>query len=241
MGVREPPTRKHPNFATARALRTIEVLAFEPMSTARLAATIGLTVRTARRVLRTLEHEQYLQGGRPADGNGYVYTPTPRLLALAGQLAARLPFVAGGQEAVQCLHRRTDCDAYLVIPSFGDVLVLASAGRGAPPPWSLLPAAGCAGGRVLLAHRDSWRDTQRPTDEPRRAQESELRPNEIRRRGHAIHRDGTGTSIAVPVPTSPQPLAALALRTHVALTGRELEGPRLAVLKRSASKLGRRL
>jgi hypothetical protein len=74
----------------------------------------------------------------------HTYSVTPRLLALAGQLAARLPLVVGGERAVRHLHESTGLDAYLVIPSYGDAIILARAGDDAPALWSLLPATDCA-------------------------------------------------------------------------------------------------
>jgi DNA-binding IclR family transcriptional regulator len=161
IGVRQPPARKLPNLAAARGLRALEVLVFHPAAAPGLAAAMGLDQRTARRLLFTLEDEGYLQRGHGTHRQRYVYSPTPRLLALAGQLAARLPLMTRGHQVVRDLHQRTGLDAYLVIPSYGDVIVLASSGERAPAPWSLLPATDSAGGKVLLAYRDSWRDDQR--------------------------------------------------------------------------------
>jgi hypothetical protein len=52
-----------------------------------------------------------------------------------------------------------------VVPSYGDVLVIAKAGDPAPALWSLLPATESAGGSILLAYRQSLRDAQRPADD----------------------------------------------------------------------------
>jgi DNA-binding IclR family transcriptional regulator len=152
MGVRQPPARKLPNLAAARAVRALEVLVFHPTTAPRVAATMGLDDRTARRLLSTLEDEGYLQRGHGSHRQAYLYSLTPRLLALAAQLAARLPLVTRGERVVHQLHQRTGLDAYLVIPSYGDVLVIARAGDQAPALWSLLPATESAGGNVLLAY-----------------------------------------------------------------------------------------
>ena len=93
MGVRQPPARKLPNLTAARAVRALEVLAFHPAAAPGLAATMGIHERTARRLLQTLEDEGYLQRGHGTYRQRYTYSVTPRLLALAGQLAARLPLV----------------------------------------------------------------------------------------------------------------------------------------------------
>jgi len=63
IGVRQPPARKLANLTAARALRTLEVLVFHAASPPRLAATMGIHDRTARRLLQALEDEGYLQRG----------------------------------------------------------------------------------------------------------------------------------------------------------------------------------
>ena len=76
--------------------------------------------------------EGYLQRGHRNYRERHTYSSTPRLLALAGQLAARLPLVTYGAHAVQRLSRLTGLDAYLVVPSYGDVIVLARGGDRPP-------------------------------------------------------------------------------------------------------------
>jgi DNA-binding IclR family transcriptional regulator len=237
MGVRQPPARKLPNYTAARAVRVLEVLVFHPAAAPGLAAAMGVHERTARRLLLTLEDEGYLQRGHGTGRQRYVYSLTPRLLALAGQLAARLPLVTRGERVVRQLHQRTGLDAYLVIPSYGDVIVIATAGDGPPAPWSLLPATDSAGGSVLLAYRQSWRDDQRPDDESSTRLDLEPQATEVRRHGYAIHEQGDTRSLAVPVPMVPTPLAALVLSGPTrALSGDEREAL-LPVLRRAAARL----
>ena len=239
MGVRQPPPRKLPNLTAARALRALEVVAFHPASAPGLAATMGIHDRTARRLLQTLEDEGYLQRGHGSYRQRHVYSPTPRLVALAGQLAVRLPLVTRGDRVVGELHQQTGLDAYLVIPSYGDVIVLARAGDQAPAQWSLLPATDSAGGNVLLAYRQSWRDDQRPDDESSTSRlDLEARATEVRHLGYAVHNQGATTSLAVAVPMVPTPLAALVLtgRTN-ALSGDE-SGALLTALRGAAARLG---
>lgn len=210
IGVRQPPSRKLTNLTAARAMRTLEVLVFHAASPPRLAATMGIHDRTARRLLQALENEGYLQRGHGDYHQRHTYLPTARLLALAGQLAARLPLVAHGANAVDRLRRSTGLGAYLVVPSYGDVLVLASAGEQAPAPWSLLPATESAGGSVLLAYRQSWRDVQRPGDDVARL-DLEARAAQARRDGYGVLDRGEKRSLAVPIPAAPPaPLAAIA-------------------------------
>ena len=211
VGVRQPPSRKLPNLTAARALRALEVVVFHAASAPVVAATMGIHDRTARRLLHTLEDEGYVQSGHGTYRRRHTYSATPRLLALAGQLAARMPLVTHGTHAAHQLSRSTGLDAYLVVPSYGDVIVLARAGDRAPALWSLLPATESAGGSVLLASRQSWRDAQRPADSDIASLDLEARAAEVRRDGYAVDTQGSMTSLAVPVPMDPAPLAALVL------------------------------
>ncbi|MGH2945354.1 MAG: IclR family transcriptional regulator [Solirubrobacteraceae bacterium] len=237
MGVRQPPARKLPNLTAARAVRALEVLAFHPTGAPGVAAAMGIHERTARRLLHTLEDEGYLQRGHGTCGQRYVYSLTPRLLALAGQLAARLPLVTRGKRAVRQLHESTGLDAYLVIPSYGDVIVLARAGDEAPALWSLLPATDSAGGNVLLAYRESWRDDQRPDEENTTPLDLEARASEVRRDGFAVQAQGDITSLAVPVPMVPTPLAALVLSSHTHALSDDDREALLTALRRTAARL----
>jgi DNA-binding IclR family transcriptional regulator len=198
---------------------------------------MGIHVRTARRLLQTLEDEGYLQRGHGNYRQRTPYAPTPRLLALAGQLATRLPLVTHGAQAVQQLSQLTGLDAYLVVPSYGDVIVVARAGDQAPELWSLLPATDSAGGSVLLAYRQSWRDAQRPSGEYAPHADLEARAIEVRRRGYAAHTDGDTTSLAVPVPMHPAPLAALVVSHHAKAVSDDEHEALLGTLRSTAGWL----
>jgi hypothetical protein len=175
VGVRQRPARTLPNLAAARALRSLEVLVFHAASAPRLAATMGVHDRTARRLMQSLEDEGYVQSGTGTDRQRHTYSPTPRLLALAGQLAARMPLVTHGTHAVHQLNHATGLDAYLVVPSYGDVIVLASAGDHAralcrcyPPP--IRPAtASCSPTAGHGATHSDRTATTRPCSTPKRA------------------------------------------------------------------------
>jgi DNA-binding IclR family transcriptional regulator len=116
----------------------------------------GVDARTARRMMRALAAEQYVQREVVAERASPKWTSTPRLLALAAQLSRRLPLVVDGDNLVRKLAVG-DRSAWLCIPAYADVLALAAAGSRAPAPWTLTPAAECVTGRLLLAHRDGWR------------------------------------------------------------------------------------
>jgi DNA-binding IclR family transcriptional regulator len=237
MGVRQPPRRKLANLTAARALRTLEVLVFHAASPPRLAATMGIHDRTARRLLQALEEEGYLERGHGNYRQRATYLPTPRLLALAGQLAARLPLVTHGAAAVDRLRRSTGLGAYLVVLSYGDVLVVARAGDHAPALWSLLAATESAGGSVLLAYRQSWRDAQRPDDDRIARLDLEARAAEVRRDGYAVNIQDTATSLAVPVPAEPAPLAALVLSSDTLELSDSHRGGLVTVLGDTAAQL----
>jgi len=238
MGVRQPPARKRSDLAAARAVRALEMLVFHPTAAPGLAEAMGLHEGTARRLLYTLEDEGYLQRGHGTGRQRYVFSLTPRLLALAGQAAARLPLVTQGEQVVNDLHRRTGLDAYLVIPSYGDVIVLASAGYRAPAPWSLLPATDSAAGSVVLAYRESWRDDQRPDDERSTRQDFEALATAVREQGYALHDQDDTASLAVPVPMVPTPLAAVVLAGPPSALIGDDSGAALAVLRDAAARLG---
>ncbi|HEX7298882.1 MAG TPA: hypothetical protein VF257_07725 [Solirubrobacteraceae bacterium] len=197
---------------------------------------MGIHDRTARRLLQALEEEGYLQRGHGNYRQRATYVPTARLLALAGQLAARLPLVTHGADAVDRLTRRTGLGAYLVVPSYGDVLVVASAGDHAPALWSLLPATESAGGNVLLAHRQSWRDAQHPDDHTG-SLDLEARAAEVRRHGYAVNTQGNATTLAVPVPMEPAPLAALVVSFEALALGEDDRDALLTVLRDTAEQL----
>ena len=237
VGVRQAPARTLPNLAAARALRSLELLVFHPASAPGLAATMGIHDRTARRLLCSLEDEGYVQSGHGTYRQRHTYSPTPRLLALAGQLAARIPLVTHGTDAVHQLNQATGLGAYLVVPSYGDVIVLARAGDRAPELWSLLPATDSAGGSVLLAYRKSWRDAQRPDEDHTALLDPEARAAEVRRDGYAVDAQGNMTSLAVQVPMEPVPLAALVLSSVTPAMGDAGREGVLAVLRNTAQSL----
>jgi hypothetical protein len=192
--VREAPASKVRSSTIARVLQALELLVFEPANVIGVAEQMGMHERTARRMLYTLEDEGYLQRGRGVGLAHYAYYPTTQLLALAGQLCARMPFVARSANVVADLQQLTGHAAYVLIPSYGDALVVAAAGDHAPAPWTVRPATACAGGRLLLASGTPGRD--HPT--------------------HAAHfQSDTEASLAVAIPMPTPRLAALALTCPV--------------------------
>jgi DNA-binding IclR family transcriptional regulator len=130
----------------------------------------------------------------------------------AAQLAARLPLIQHGRRAVRAIELETSLTGYLAVPCYGDVLVIACTGERALRPWATLPAPADAAGRILLAHLEAWRQSL-AAGQPQAVLDKEQAAS-IAARGHALIAPGderTG-SLAVPVPATDNPIAALGLR-----------------------------
>jgi DNA-binding IclR family transcriptional regulator len=146
----EPPRL---GLRVGRGLALLELLAFGPRTAPASAAALGFDPRTARRMLRNLAADSWV---RPAGDR--AWEPTLRLAALAAQLLERSPLVRAAGPVLLELGARTGVAVELGVPSYGSVLTVLRAEGGALLPLRRLePAAGCAAGRVLLAHRPAWR------------------------------------------------------------------------------------
>jgi DNA-binding IclR family transcriptional regulator len=128
------------------------------------------------------------------------------------QLARRLPLVQHGRRAVCELERATDMTAYLAMPCYGDVLVIACSGERGLRAWATLPASTDAAGRVLLAHREPWRQAFAASTAAPALSDAEAA--QILERGHALvtSTDDRAGSLAVAIPVQGTPIAALGLR-----------------------------
>jgi DNA-binding IclR family transcriptional regulator len=198
------------SWFVTRTMRALEVLAFEPMSAPQLAETLGIHPRTARRLAVRLLEEGYL---KRTDDARRLYSPSMRIVALAGQIVqhAELPRVAA--PFVERLSARGGGPAHLMIPSYRDALCLVHRANGTGPAHprlgELVPSHCTAAGKALLGHRAPWREsvlaaplaafTDRTiTDPARLRQETEL----ARERGYAVedgeHRAGVRV-VAAPV------------------------------------------
>jgi DNA-binding IclR family transcriptional regulator len=143
----------------ARTMQVLELLAFQPLSAPQVAATLQIHPRTARRVLVRLHDEGYLTR---SDDTRRRYTPSMRIVALAGQIAARSPLTSAALPAVSHLHDATSADAHLVVPSYLSALCIVHAGGACDArvhPRELVPAHCTATGKALLAWRQPWRDS----------------------------------------------------------------------------------
>jgi DNA-binding IclR family transcriptional regulator len=140
-------------------MQAIELLAFQPLSAPQVARALDVHPRTARRLLNRLREDGYLS--RTDDGRR-LYTPTLRLVSLAGQIAARNRLITLAPRFMTSLAERTDARVQLSIPSYGSVVVVLDAAAGDPPERrgsELVPAHCTASGKALLAWRHAWRDS----------------------------------------------------------------------------------
>jgi len=146
-------------FYVARTMQVLELLAFQPLSAPQVAATLQIHPRTARRVLVRLHEEGYLTR---SDDTRRLYAPSMRVVALAGQIAARSPLTVHGVSIVARLHEEAGADAHLAVPSYLSVLCVVHADgicAVRAHPRELVPSHGTATGKALLAWRQRWRDS----------------------------------------------------------------------------------
>jgi DNA-binding IclR family transcriptional regulator len=236
------------SFFVVRTMQALEVLAFQPQSAPQVAEALRVDARTARRLLNRLAEDGWVVR---SEGRVRKYTLSLRLVALAAHFLERSPLTRAAAAAVQDLHARTGGVAHLTIPSYRSVLCLAQEASGAhsrPHFRELIPAHAAAGGKVLLAHRDRWRESVLELPLERVTQRTIVDPDAVRReceatlaRGFAFedgeYRDGLQT-VAVPVPDGSGSVMAA-----VALAGPpELEvGSRVATLAAAADVVGEML
>src|SRR5919107_1355777 len=100
------------NYTAQRVLRALEIIVLRPSSAPTVAEVLAVHPRTARRILQTLASEQYVERRGGKGRAAHEYQPTIRLLALAAQLALRLPLVAAARRAVRKIETETDLTAY---------------------------------------------------------------------------------------------------------------------------------
>lgn len=199
-------------YFVTRTLRAVELLALQPLSAPQLAAGLQVHPRTARRLLERLRDEDYLE---VSDDYRRLYSPTVRLLALAGGLLDRLRLATEAVQFVDELQALTGGVAHLAIPSYRSALCIvhAAPGRAARPELGeLVPCHCTATGKALLAWRQSWRDgvlRERLTARTRRTElntdrlRAEL--DAVRERGYAIERGelrDDESAVAAPVRSS---------------------------------------
>jgi DNA-binding IclR family transcriptional regulator len=234
----------------SRALQALELLAFQSLSAPQVAATLQIHPRTARRLLLTMAADGYIE---QTFDSRRRYRSTLWLAALGSQVVAHAELPRAAAPVVADLHARTGAVAHLVVPSYRGAVCVVHCARlhAAEPPEpalrELLPAHATAPGKVLLAYRQTWRDSvlaEPPSRYTERtltsAAEIEAAAIEIRTRGYAVddreyQLDTLG--IAAPVFADREVPAALAVTTEA----RPIEDPATRDLSeellRSASAL----
>ncbi|MCW2994382.1 MAG: IclR family transcriptional regulator [Conexibacter sp.] len=172
----------------------LELLAYESLSAPQLAVALEAHPRTVRRVLARLVEDEYVVCG---DDSRRRYRPTMRLVALAGQVLHNSMLVQRARPYVALAYERTGAMAELVMPSYQSVLcVLRCDVEGeiaGPAVQEVLPAHGCAGGKVLLAHRDRWRDSVLAAPLERQPDRAISDPIALRRELDKVRADGYAT------------------------------------------------
>jgi DNA-binding IclR family transcriptional regulator len=225
-------------------MQVLELLAFQPLSAPQVAATLQIHPRTARRVLVRLYDEGYLTR---SEDSRRRYSPSMRIVALAGQIAARSPLTSSALPVVDQLHEETGADAHLAVPSYLSVLCVVHAGGACGArihPRELVPSHCTATGKVLLAWRQRWRDSVLSHRLERRTPRTMVDPAALAReadatrsRGYAIEvgefEEGVG-AVAAAVFAGGEAVAALGA------SGPELDveavGQRAAVLAAELSE-----
>lgn len=146
-------------YAT-RTMQALEILAFEPCSAIQLADGLGVHARTARRLLERLVADGYVN---VVEGDRRLYTPTMRLVALAGQVVQRTELAQSAVPYVERLRERSREATHLTMPSYQSVVCVLHRGPATtdaiqPRLRELVPAHATAAGKALLAYRDRWRE-----------------------------------------------------------------------------------
>lgn len=147
------------SFFVTRTMETFEVLAFQPSSAPQVARVLRVDPRTARRLLNRLVDEGWLTR---SEGRTRMYTLSLRVVALAAHFAERAPLARAAQPVIAALHDLTGATAHLAVPSYRSTLCLVHRAGGPdarPQLRELVPAHATAAGKILLAHRDPWRES----------------------------------------------------------------------------------
>jgi DNA-binding IclR family transcriptional regulator len=147
-------------YAAMNTVRALEHLAFAALSTAELAASLQVSVRTARRLLQRLALEGFvIQEG----GHRGRYHATLRRAALGRQMLNHAAVVRAAAPRVARLAHETSCVAHFWIAGYEEQVVCAvhADGRTRSPAVSLLcevaAAPSSAAGAVLLRDRAELR------------------------------------------------------------------------------------
>lgn len=210
------------SFFVTRTMQTLEVLAFKPSSAPQIADVLRVDARTARRLLNRLADDGWLTR---TEGRARTYSLSLRVVALAAHFAERAPLARAAHAPLRALHERTGGVAHLTVPSYRSVLCLvqrAGCADARPRVRELVPAHASAGGKLLLAFREPWRESVLELPLERLTERTIVDPDALRQesvvaaeRGFAIEDGEYRTdlqSIAAPVADrSGEVIAAVAL------------------------------
>jgi DNA-binding IclR family transcriptional regulator len=204
-------------------VRVLERLAFRPLSAPELGHALGVHPRTARRLLVRLHEEDY---ATVAAGSRRRYRLTGRLAALGRQAIAHDEALTRAAPWIAKLANRTGQPVGLWTPCYTDVVCVLAAQPGGPLPEPMLgalaPAHASAPGKVLLAHRDRWRDSVLSRRLERHTPRTVTDPDDLRAQldrilthGHATdtgeHHDDVH-AVAVAVVVDDEAIAALSIQ-----------------------------
>jgi IclR family transcriptional regulator, acetate operon repressor len=203
----------------ARTMQVLELLAFQPLSAPQVAASLQIHPRTARRMLVRLHEEGYLTR---SDDTRRLYSPSMRVVALAGQIAARSPLTVGALSSVARLQEEARADAHLAVPSYLSVLCVVHADGQCGArihPRELVPPHCTATGKALLAWRQRWRDSVLTHPLERHTERTLVDPAALAREADATRSRGYATedgefeegmrAVAAPIFVGGEAVAAL--------------------------------
>src|SRR5687767_13420490 len=136
-----------------RPVEILELLALDTLTAPQVAAALGVHPRTARRHLQVLS-----SSGWATSRAGLVrtYDAALRPLAAVWQHLSRHPLIRAAVPVIAELEG-DGALVELAVPSFDEVLALRPTADGG---WHArgLPPHASAAGKLLLAHRDAWRE-----------------------------------------------------------------------------------
>ncbi|MGH2894288.1 MAG: IclR family transcriptional regulator, partial [Solirubrobacteraceae bacterium] len=109
------------------------------------------------------------------------------------------PLARRGRPYVALAQERTGATAHLLVPSYGSALCLAHCGgpdeEVRPRIGELVPAHGAAGGKVLLAWRDRWRESLLARPLERITERTVTDARALRNELDVVRREGYATEV----------------------------------------------
>jgi DNA-binding IclR family transcriptional regulator len=176
----------------ARTMQALELLALHPLSAPQVAEALEIHPRTARRLLTRLTDDGWLSR---SDDTRRVYTTTLRIAALAGHVVERDAVAEAAKPYVHALNEEFGAAAHLMVPSYRWVLCIVHGAGGEPRAGlhELAPCHATATGKVLLAWRDTWRESVLATPLERSTPRTLVDPAAVRHAAEAVRTRGYAT------------------------------------------------